>query len=206
METTPAHLPDERAEGTLAALDIETDGLDPKVNRILAIAVVSDGEVSYRISDDETSMLQWLEDTLSGPLKGVTVVTWNGEEFDLPFLMERYSHHAVPTSLHLSPTTKIGKYGNPRFEGNWGETRHIDIAPMFKSVAEELGIPWSLKPVSRRVLGVNPIEVNREGQAMAKMDREKLKAYVASDAVVTRLLACRVLCPEDSTPTCLAAD
>ena len=84
-------------------LDIETDtasdGLDPRVARVLAIAVSSvDGEVVF--SGPERAMLAGADRHLRRSPPGV-LVTWNGSRFDLPFLARRAAHCRLRLGLRL---------------------------------------------------------------------------------------------------------
>ena len=49
-------------------------------------------------------------------------------------------------------------------------------------------LPCGLKALAR-LMGLSPVEVDRE--AIHELSREELHDYVASDAIVTRLLALR---------------
>ena len=176
------------AKETIVALDIETTGLDPQSSRVLAVALSSRGADNVLTDDGEARLLENLERTIAGLPADATLVTWNGEGFDLPFLAERYEFHGVPTSLQLRPRNVIGKYGRPRFEATWGGRPHVDIAYAYRSRAESLGVEWSLKPLAR-ALGHDPVEVDRNGKAIENMPLRLLKAYAASDARVTATLA-----------------
>ncbi len=172
----------------IVALDIETTGLDPRTARVVAVALSSRGFEDVLTEDSEPRLLEDLERSVAGLPVDATLVTWNGEGFDLPFLAERYSLHGIPTSLQLRPRDLIGKYGRPRFEATWGGRPHVDIAYAYQSRAENLGVEWSLKPLAR-ALGHDPVEVDRRGASIENMPVRLLKEYASSDARVTATLA-----------------
>jgi len=178
---------------SLVSLDIETTGLDPDRSEVRAVGLAADHWSAVLVGEDEPTLLRSLESLIANLGSGSVLVTWNGEEFDLPFLGRRFDICEVPTTLVVTPKHGIGKYGNPLFDATWGHRRHIDIAPHYKDTASSRGVPWSLKPVARAALGVTPIEVDREGSRIAEMSNKDLRAYVASDAEITRELAQRAL-------------
>jgi DNA polymerase elongation subunit (family B) len=179
-------------EGILVSLDIETTGLDAETERVRAVALAQVGGTQVLVSDDEVEVLIQLEDSVSALPSDVTIVTWNGEEFDMPFLATRFERMGVSSTLHVAPTAGVGKYGRSLFHAKWASRRHIDIAPFFKERAVSLGVSWNLKPVARAVLGYEPIEVDRSGSSIARLDPEELRLYVASDAEITLHLATRL--------------
>lgn len=172
----------------IVALDIETTGLDPENSRALAVALSDCASDEVLAGDDEDELLARVEDRIA-TLPGETILaTWNGEAFDLPFLRRRFEIRGMTTSLDLSPRGVMGKYGQPRFEATWGGRRHVDIAYPYRDRAAELGVEWSLKPLAR-ALGFDPVEVDRNGDAIARMSKDALAEYAASDARITALLA-----------------
>jgi DNA polymerase elongation subunit (family B) len=172
-----------------AALDIETTGLDPEKNRVVAVAVDTGDSVHSVVSDDEPGLLAWLDDLIASLPADVHLVTWNGEEFDLPFLHRRFEVNSVPTALRIEPRNRKGKYGGWLFKARWGDHRHVDIAPSFRTIADDRSIRWSLKPVARALLKLNPVEVDRRGSSIEAMDVDSLRIYVESDATITRHLS-----------------
>jgi hypothetical protein len=71
----------------------------------------------------------------------------------------------------------------------WGSLGHVDVAHLYKDLAAEHGIAWSLKPVARHH-GMTPVEVDRT--AIHNLSADELTAYVVSDVVVTLDLAARL--------------
>lgn len=172
----------------VVALDIETTGLRPEDHHVVAVAIAA-ASGSKVFVGEEATILAKVERHLSGLPTGSLVVTWNGEEFDLPFLFARFEAWAQPTSLVLRPRGTSGKYGKPQYQARWGNHPHLDIAPSFELRAQELQVKWSLKPVARALLGLDPVEVDNRGEAIAAMPTDALTRYVRSDAEITRSLA-----------------
>ena len=87
----------------LYGLDIETDtttdGLDPAVSAIVAVAVSTDTR-DHVFTGSEPSILRHL-DRLVSRLPAGLLVTWNGATFDLPFLDCRSRQVGVPLGLAL---------------------------------------------------------------------------------------------------------
>lgn len=180
----------------LLALDIETDGLEASNARVLAVGLVTSGWDRVISDVDERKLLSTLEKAIRSKDDCAFLITWNGEEFDLPFLRARFEVHGIATKLDLTPTGKVGKYGRERFKAKWSHLDHVDLAPLYESFSKELAIKWSLKPIARRVLGYEPIEVDRRAEAIASMNAIDLKEYVLSDARITHQLGRRLLMTE----------
>ena len=179
-------------EDALVGLDIETTGLDPHKHRVLAAALAATDGTRVLVFEDEVHLLGELERLVSGLAPHAAIVTWNGEEFDMPFLATRFEERLVPSTLRVVPTRDVGKYGRPLFHAEWGSRRHVDIAAHYKDWAQSLGVPWNLKPVAKAVLRVKPVEVDRSGSAISQLDPEAIAQYVASDAEITLSLAVRL--------------
>jgi len=170
------------------ALDIETTGLEPLEHSVVAVGL-EDRHGKHAFLGSEESILRRVEEHMAERPPGSLLVTWNGEEFDLPFLRTRFDLLGVRSELSLRPRDALGKYGKPLHHAVWGQVAHIDIAPRFQAHAEDLGIRWSLKPVARALLGAEPVEVDNRGASIAAMDKDTLTRYVESDAHITLLLA-----------------
>lgn len=195
------------ARRDLIALDIETDttpchaptreccerrGLDPRIGSITAIALsTQDGEIVLEADRvGERAMLEQLDGLLASRV-GV-LVTWNGAVFDLPFIADRAATLGVTLGLQLTPNAEIPVKYEPLpghtggYEATWHALNHSDIMVPYREIAERNAARWSLKDVARS-LGMNPVEVDRAN--MHELSADELRAYVASDAVVTRALA-----------------
>lgn len=200
-DTTPCHQPPQRC--------CETRGLDPSRTRITEIAVVGGKLFSEVLVAEpptrrqtagegtaaEAKMLAQFTNLL-GALETGVVVTWNGAAFDAPFLAERYQANRMSSPIRLAYDPSILlKYaalpGHPgAYRAAFGSHRHIDIAPIFQPVAEALGVRYSLKPMTRAMLGADPIEVTRT--RMHDLSSQARRDYVASDAGITLALSQRI--------------
>lgn len=172
----------------LLALDIETTGLDPSDSSVVAVGLCSSDGAEVLVGE-ERSILARLQGRIESSPVSTVLVTWNGEEFDLPFLHVRMQELGFKHGPILVPRGELGKYGKPLYRAQWGEVQHLDIAPFFRDVAADFGIRWSLKPVARAVLGAEPVEVDNRGEAIAAMAINEVQEYVASDARITLALA-----------------
>jgi DNA polymerase elongation subunit (family B) len=182
----------------IVALDIETTGLDPSRHRVVAVGLVGPRDRHAFLDGDEKRLLETLETYVRRIPAHAYLVTWNGEEFDLPFLAKRFSKLGVRTTLKLSRKRGRGKYGGRVYEAEWGGKDHVDIAPMYRHIAEAKRIPWNLKPVARALLGGNPVEEDRRGPAIAALNAQRLERYVLSDAEITRQLAISLPTPQSN--------
>jgi DNA polymerase elongation subunit (family B) len=177
----------------VAAIDIETTGLDADDSRIRAVALVSRQAHIVIVDDDERALLVELEAAIEKLPRHAMLVSWNGEEFDFPFLRTRLMRWGIPNTLRLTRKNGVGKYGRPLYAVQWNQLPHVDIAPLFRDEAARLGVGWNLKPVARAVLGTDPVEIPRTGDEIAQTDAALLKRYVESDATITSELAGRIL-------------
>lgn len=196
-DTTP-ETPEELAAGYKPG----NRGLDPRIGRVTSAAVAFDGGCKVFRHDDEAELLSdlysWLHDQEPG-----LICTWNGANFDFPFLhdraeaneldVRRYLHMTVDPALAPKYAPLPGHKSGYRVDF---ETRskvrhaHLDLAYALKAKAEQLGVKWSLKPVMT-ALGVDMIEVDRT--KMHLLTPEEEEAYVASDAIGTRVGAIKLL-------------
>jgi hypothetical protein len=179
------------------ALDIETDttddGLDPRVSRVVAVAVASrDGEVVFDDAD-ENELLGRLDRHLAVLGPGV-LATWNGAAFDLPFLADRAATAGATIALRLAadPAWRVrdplpGHSG--AYRATWYGLAHLDAYRVFRAdVAPALRMSCSLKTIARLV-GLQPVTV--DAGHLHLLDDDALRAYVASDARCTRALVLR---------------
>lgn len=174
----------------MIAFDIETTGLDPHEDIVRAISWASDdaawGEAGV-IWGPEKEVLDRFEVLLSE--KGThTLVTWNGHEFDLPFLAVRLAKNGIINDLHIHPTGEKGKYGNPLYGGLWYGVVVQDIAPEWRTYAENNDVKWSLKPVAES-LGLHPQTIPLDQLTDGDLISTNALPYAVSDAVITLRLA-----------------
>ncbi|MEO7837456.1 MAG: ribonuclease H-like domain-containing protein [Acidimicrobiales bacterium] len=179
----------------LYGLDIETDtaagGLDPRVARVVAVAL-SSGAGETVFTGDEPDVLTALDAHLAACPAGV-IVTWNGAAFDLPFLVHRARRAGVVLGLLLRADPAIVRHhpSSPEtpfaYRGRWHHHRHLDAYRAYRRLTDP-GTSCGLKAVARSA-GLVPIEV--DSAAIHELPPALLRRYVASDARVTRQLALR---------------
>ena len=189
---------DAGAPPPLYGLDIETDtavdGLDPRVGRVLAVAVAHADGVTVLDDASEAELLAGLDHHLARLDPGV-LVTWNGARFDLPYLSTRARRRRVhldlrlevdPTRVHRCRPTGLDE---PGYRASWGRHRHLDVYRCYRAdVGPALRVACSLKSVAALV-GLAPVKVDTA--RVHTLAPEALRAYVASDAACPRELARR---------------
>ena len=182
----------------LYGLDIETDtssdGLDPGVARIVAVAVSSADSGDVVLTGPEAGVLAALDTHLSALDPGV-LVTWNGGAFDLPFLAARGVLVGVALGLELAwdpAGYRIGRMPLPgslgTYAAGWYGHEHLDAYRAWKTVG--LAPPESscgLKAVARAE-GFDAVDVD-DVTLLHEVPVGELRRYVASDASLARRLA-----------------
>jgi hypothetical protein len=135
--------------GRVATVDIETTATDPSEGELVAVGVgvhdptesLSDAtyELCHRRGDDEGRTIRramsWLDDADPD-----TLVTYNGLDFDLPFVRGRLDRLGV--DLDLPPVTE--------------PPAHVDLFPDRKRRAEASGEPWPSLEASLEAYGYTP--------------------------------------------------
>ena len=181
----------------LYGLDIETDttddGLDPRVARVLAVAVAAPwGHAVF--TGEERALLCKLDRHLLTLAPGV-LVTWNGAAFDLPFLTSRAAVAGVDLGLRLTLDPAIPMRRDPlpghlgAYRAAWHDHRHLDAYRLYRGdVRRTLNVSCGLKSIARLV-GLPAVDVERS--RIHELAPPELAAYVASDADLARLLAAR---------------
>ena len=183
-------------EPLLYGLDIETDtttnGLDPGVAAIVAVAVSSEVEGDTVITGSEPAILLALDAHLASLEPGV-IVTWNGAAFDLPVLADRARHHGVHIGLDLRWDPRAFPPGRgplpghlPGYSASWWRHRHLDAYRAWRELTADPDESCALKAVARRE-GFDPLEVDRA--LVHQLDAETLRRYATRDAARARRLA-----------------
>ncbi len=178
----------------LYGLDIETDttvdGLDPRVARVLTVALSLPGG-DHLFSGPEDTLLRELDEFLCGLPTGV-IATWNGAAFDLPFLADRAALHGVPLRLRLQLDRSLRVRGTPLpghdgvYRSAWGPHQHLDAYRLYRGdMGPLLRVSCSLKSIAR-LMGLRTIEVDRS--RIHDLSCEALHAYAANDARLARVL------------------
>jgi DNA polymerase family B, exonuclease domain len=174
-------------------LDIETDtsddGLDPRVARVVTVALSFPGHDEI-FSGRESTLLYDLDTRLRELPAGV-LTTWNGAAFDLPFLAHRAALHELDLGLRLALDPSLAVHAplpghRGAYRGAWHQHSHLDAYRLYKGdVGPMLRVSCSLKSIARLV-GLLPIEVDRT--RIHDLSREALHAYASSDARLARVL------------------
>jgi len=179
-------------------LDIETDttsdGLDPRVAAIVAVAVAGPDGVRVFDDGDEALLLDRLDWHLASLEPGV-LTTWNGAAFDLPFLADRARAAGVRLGLRLTLDPSIPGRRDPlpghvgAYRGSWHGHAHLDAYQVFRAdVVPALGVSGGLKTIAR-LCGLSPLEL--PAATLHEQPKDQVSAYVASDAWCTRELVRR---------------
>ncbi len=180
----------------LYGLDIETDttfnGLDPRVARIVAVAVSAMGTEEFVATGEEAGLLVALDRHLAAAKPGV-LVTWNGGAFDLPFLAARAAVASVPLGLELAWDPAAYRPGHTPLPGclgayaaTWHGHLHVDAYRAWRNLVDPEA-PCGLKAVARTE-GFDPFEVD-DISRLHEVALADLRRYVASDARLARRLA-----------------
>lgn len=182
------------------ALDIETytggvtpdgerTGLDPRYTPIISVAATFAHEGEFFAYPHERDILAALEEWMRefAP-QAELLVTWNGANFDLPFLATRAAMNNIEISLSLRPSElRPPKYRVcPGYSAgqlaNWAGTDHVDLMYAYEDFARTSNIRWGLKPVAR-AMGLDPIEVDATN--MEALSNDELRLYNLSDVDTT---------------------
>ena len=160
---------------------------------VVAVAIV--GPTGDWVLDGDEAKLLTDTDRILADLEPGVIVTWNGANFDLPFIADRARGHGLALGLNLVHDANIaGRHkplpGHPGpYRACWHGHGHLDAYQLYRAdVGAVLGLPCGLKPLSRYV-GLPVVEVDRK--RIHELTVEEQRAYVASDARLTRTLAQR---------------
>lgn len=193
MASTPAG-----AAPPVYGLDIETDttvdGLDPLVAPVVAVAVAGPNGVTVFDDSNEALLLDRLDWHLASVEPGV-LATWNGANFDLPFLHLRAQRHGVALGLRLRPDPILPLPREPlagQAHTNrawWHGHAHLDAYRLYRGdVVPALGVSGGLKSIAL-LCGLSPVQV--DASHVHELSSADLRAYVSSDARCTRELVLR---------------
>ena len=189
----------------LYGLDIETDttvdGLDPRVAPVVAAALATDAGTQV-FTGDERTLLGQLDAAVAALAPGV-LVTWNGANFDLPFLADRAAACGVTLQLelrsgrHRVPLSRPLPGHDGGYLARWGHHGHLDGFLVYRAdVGVSLPVSCGLKSIAR-FTGLVPVEVDRAD--ITSLSPTELHDYVASDAELARHLV------ERRWPACTAS-
>lgn len=135
-----------------AIFDIETTGLDAKVDRLRAFGALSpESGLMWMF----TSAGSALDDSERRLIRDLLVVLgeasswsgWNISEFDLPFIRERASQYDIDFPLlpllDNKGKPRLGKYGHPRYSSPDKPTR--DVAYDYEEAIIQAKAEWKLQ-------------------------------------------------------------
>lgn len=195
--------------------DTSTDGLDPAVAPVVAVAL------SSRIGDElfvgvEADLLRALDARLAELAPGI-IATWNGAAFDLPFLADRARIVGVSLGLRLCLDRRLSMQRAPlpghagAYRAAWHHHGHVDAFRIYGGEAAPAHRS-SLRNLVRR-LGL--VGDATRPQLNRSLTNEALHAHAPSDARLARILAERRriaatrlmdrLEPGEATPIAVAA-
>jgi len=154
---------------TVYGLDIETDtsenGLDPRVARVLTVALSCPGHDEV-FSGRESTLLFDVDQRLAELEPGV-IATWNGAAFDLPFISDRAALYGLELGLRLQLDPQMSMCRAPlpghrgAYRGAWYGHGHVDAYRLYRGDV---------------------------GPAPHDLRREALHACASSDARLARVL------------------
>ncbi|HEY9690572.1 MAG TPA: 3'-5' exonuclease [Oculatellaceae cyanobacterium] len=137
-------------------LDIETTGLDSSKDRIIAIGCMREsGDITIFMQEDETQLLQQFLNFLNR-VNPEVLLTYNGMNFDLPFIIARLETLKIKHHFKLSerprriPSAQI--FGTPLEiqEIFYKKTNHVDVyicALRWDFITKSLNPSYSLKNI-----------------------------------------------------------
>jgi hypothetical protein len=198
--------------------DTSTDGLDPAVARVRAVALSRRGADELFVGD-EAELLVALDAHLASLPCGV-IATWDGAAFDLPFLADRARLLGVDLGLRLRLDRSLTLQRAPlpghagAYRGTWHGHGHLDTYRLYGAHRGH-GPFTSLRAIGR-LLGLGgagdlPLRPSRARD----LTNEALHACAPSDARLARVLAERRwhaaarlvdrVAPQEAQPVAVAA-
>jgi hypothetical protein len=171
--------------------DVSTDGLDPAVASVRAVAL-SGRTFDDLFIGDEAEILVALDERLAALPAGV-LATWNGSAFDLPFLADRARILGVDLGLKLRLDRSLTLHRAPlpghagAYRAGWHDHGHLDAFRIYgppATAAQRL----SLRSLGRFV-GLGADDPCRTRARVHDLGNEALHACAPSDARLARVLA-----------------
>lgn len=181
-------------QAVIYGLDIETDtrtdGLDPAVASVRAIAL-SGRTFDDLFVGDEHDILLALDARLAALPVGV-VATWNGSAFDLPFLADRARLLGIDLGLKLRLDRRLTLHRAPlpghagAYRASWYDHGHLDTFRIYGAETVTAAQRLSLRSLGRLVgIGAHDAHPTRT----QTLCNEALHACAPSDARLARVLA-----------------
>lgn len=163
--------------------------VDPR-HTVVARAVVSTAADDHVFEGDETELLTALDAALAALEPGV-IATWNGSEFDLPYLADRAGARGVLLGLRLAADPRRRLRGGTlpghrsAYRAAWYGHRHLDAARLFGSGRGRPGVErfavigWR----TGRVEAFGPADVPG-----SEITHDAVHAFASNDARLVRCL------------------
>lgn len=174
------------------AFDVEATGLSMR-DRVLSIAYWSDGgKRGCYLGKSEREIISSFISAVHARDPDI-IATWNGSEFDFPFLQERCKKNGMRLtmgrdnrSVSLFESTIMGKHRKRLWLVHLPGRTHLDIAYSRTLNPRRLG----LKDIAeRRRLGA----IREDRARLEKLDKLRLRRYNLNDARLTYILAKKIL-------------
>ena len=170
--------------------DTSTDGLDPAVAPVRAVALSRRGGGDDLFVGDEADLLRALDAHLAALPHGV-IATWNGAAFDLPFLADRARLLGLELGLHLVLDRRLTLQRAPlpghagAYRATWHGHGHLDTFRLY-GAPRGAGPRTSVRALGR-LLGIGSADCRP--QQNQDLTNEALHACAPSDARLARVLA-----------------
>lgn len=191
-------------------LDIETSGLDSKSDRIFAIGCLQElNQRTVFMDEDEPKLLQQFIHHLQQSSPDV-VFTFNGMEFDLPFIATRCNLYHIPHPFQIKSEPRVIRtaqvFGKPLEVHEVGieNSQHVDVyicLLRWDFIAKKLITSRSLKcavlemglrDTARLVLSYQDIQECWQ-QGAGSLGWQKIQEYLGYDLEDTLLIAARLV-------------
>lgn len=169
--------------------DTSTDGLDPSVAPVRAVALSHRGGDELFVGD-EADLLTALDERLARLPRGV-IATWNGAAFDLPFLADRATILEIPLGLRLVLDRRLTLQRAPlpghagAYRAAWHGHGHLDTYRLY-GAHRGPGPFTSLRTIGR-LIGLGTVDCRPARNQ--DLTNEALHAHAPSDARLARVLA-----------------
>jgi uncharacterized protein YprB with RNaseH-like and TPR domain len=121
-------------------LDIETTGLRPETSRITIVGALTNNGLHQFYDDNEEELLTSFS-TFQKTTKFDKVITYYGNNFDIPFLQNRMSHHNIPFPTMPPIQTDLYEIRKSEIQSQKDENIKNTYTPLSQSITcEKYGI------------------------------------------------------------------
>lgn len=154
---------------------LDDAALSPLTGKVLVIGILDPDGFKYSSAGSEKLTLEFFWDLCDQVLPHChQLISFNGNGFDLPFLIRRSWHHKLAPSRHL----RDGRYWNRDV---------IDLREVWQLGDRQA--PGSLDTISKFFGGTGKTGNGKEFAALWETDRTAALAYLENDLKQTRALA-----------------